>query len=333
MSNLRNKLARQLEKAWYGKTGLTLILRPLSWLFIFLSGVRRFLYRTGIKKQVALSVPVIVVGNLTVGGTGKTPLVIWIANYLKQAGFKPGIISRGYGGKAHYWPQQVRPDADPVMVGDEALVIARRTQCPMAVGPNRVAAGQALQQYADVDVIISDDGLQHYSLARNIEVLVIDGIRRFGNGLCLPAGPLRERVSRKETVDFIVTNGIAAQGEYAMVVRGNDLVNLKTEKAIPLSELKGKQVIAIAGIGNPDRFFNYLRSNGLRLETRAFSDHYNFTPDSLPFDNDETVIMTEKDAVKCRRFARDNWWYLPVDVKLTEKFGLSLINKLGKRHG
>ena len=333
MQAMRTKLTHQLEDAWYGRTGLTLVLRPLSWLFIAVATLRRFGYQIKVLKQTKLAVPVIIVGNLTVGGTGKTPLVIWIANYLKQAGYKPGIISRGYGGLARHWPQQVRPDADPIMVGDEAVVIARRSQCPMAVGPDRVAAGEALLKYADIDVIISDDGLQHYRLDRDVEILVIDGIRRFGNGYCLPAGPLRERPSRKDEVDIIITNGIAAQGEYPMKYEGMRLINMVSEQAAELTEFKDKVVTAIAGIGNPDRFFNYLRKTGLRISTISFPDHFHYQAESLQSVNDQTVIMTEKDAVKCQRFARPGWWYLPVDVELPEEFGLSLVSKLEKQSG
>ena len=332
MSALRTHIAQHLENSWYGHTGLTLILRPLSWLFITIATVRRFAYRYKVIKQIHLPVPVIIVGNITVGGTGKTPLVIWLANYLKKTGYKPGIISRGYGGLARHWPQQVRPDADPVMVGDEAVVISRRTQCPMAVGPDRLAAGLALLKYADVDVIISDDGLQHYRLARDVEILVIDGIRRFGNGFCLPAGPLRERPSRKNEVDMIITNGIAAQGEYPMKYLGARLVNMVDKAELDLSEFKNKSVTAIAGIGNPDRFFNFLRSMGLRINAIAFPDHFHYTSDALQL-NDQIVLMTEKDAVKCQRFAKPDWWYLPIDVELPEEFGLSLANKLVRKSG
>lgn len=328
---LRAKVSGQLENAWYGHTGLTLVLRPLSWLFIVIATIRRFAYRYKLLRQTKLSVPVIIVGNITVGGTGKTPLVIWLASYLKKSGYKPGIISRGYGGLARHWPQQVRPDADPVMVGDEAVVISRRSQCPMAVGPDRLAAGQALLKYADVDVIISDDGLQHYRLARDIEIMVIDGIRRFGNGYCLPAGPLRERPSRRDEVDLIITNGIAAQDEYSMKYHGTRVINMVDEQVAELSEFKSKSVTAIAGIGNPDRFFNFLRTVGVRINAIAFPDHFHFTQDSLPSDDEQTVLMTEKDAVKCQRFAKPGWWYLPIDVELSEEFGLSVVNKLANK--
>jgi len=329
-NELKNRVQLLLEQAWYGKTGLTLVLKPLSWLFIAIVVIRRYLYKFNIIKSTRLSVPVIIIGNLSVGGTGKTPLVIWLAEYLKSAGYKPGVLSRGYSGKALKWPQQVRPDADPVMVGDEAVVIARRTGCPMAVGPDRVAAGEALLKYSDCDVLLSDDGLQHYALQRDIEVLVIDGIRRFGNGYCLPSGPLRECPSRKNEVDCKVTNGVAAQGEYAMTYHGTMVINLLSGETRELKSFSEDKITAVAGIGNPDRFFNYLRSNGLRLDARAFPDHFHYQKDSILVGEEDTVLMTEKDAVKCQRYAKSNWWYVPVDVDLPKEFGLEIINLLGK---
>lgn len=333
MFDLRRQLASKLEQAWYERSGLTQLMRPLSWLFISIVTMRRLLYRSKIIKSTKLPIPIIVVGNLTVGGTGKTPLVIWIANYLKNAGYKPGIISRGYGGKARSWPQQVRPDADPVMVGDEAVVISRRTACPMAVGPERVADGQALLKYANVDVIISDDGLQHYALDRTVEIAVIDGIRRFGNGFCLPAGPMRELRSRLEEVDCRVTNGVAAQGEIAMKYLADKAINLVSNEVRSISDFRNQPVNAIAGIGNPDRFFNFIRTHGIRTNTRAFPDHHLFTAEDISFPDHEVLFMTEKDAVKCQRFARDNWWYIPVDAVLPDDFGVHLIHLLEERYG
>ncbi|MEJ2440729.1 MAG: tetraacyldisaccharide 4'-kinase, partial [Gammaproteobacteria bacterium] len=248
-------------------------------------------------------------------------------------GYKPGIISRGYGGKARSWPQQVRPDADPVMVGDEAVLISRRTGCPMAVGPNRIADCQALLEYADVDVIISDDGLQHYALGRTVEIAVIDGVRRFGNGFCLPAGPLRELRSRLETVDCRVTNGVAAQGEIPMRYQADIAINLLSGEQRQISDFRNQPVHAVAGIGNPDRFFNFIRGHGIRSNTCAFPDHHYYTADELDFAGNDVLLMTEKDAVKCQRFARENWWYVPVDAVLPEEFGLNLIHLLEERHG
>jgi tetraacyldisaccharide 4'-kinase len=331
--SLKQQIAYRLEKAWYGKSTLTPILLPLSWLFLGLVKLRRFLYRCRLLKSSKLSVPVIVVGNLTVGGTGKTPLVIWIANFLKQHGFKPGIISRGYGGRAAKWPQQVRPDADPAVVGDEALVIARQTNCPMAVGPARVDAGNALLKYADIDIIISDDGLQHYALQRDIEIAVIDGIRRFGNQHCLPAGPLREPVSRLEEIDIQVTNGTTMYDEHHMHYHADQAVNLLTSKTTALTSFHDQTIAAIAGIGHPDKFFNSLRGHGLRIETRAFPDHHMYTAEELAFDEEMVVLMTEKDAVKCQRFANNNWWYVPLAAELPEKFGNQLLSQLEKARG
>lgn len=333
MFDLRAQIAHKLQQAWYERNGLTQLLRPLSWFFLAVATARRWLYKSSIIKSIRLPVPIIIVGNITVGGTGKTPLVIWIANYLKNAGYKPGIISRGYGGKARNWPQQVRPDADPVMVGDEALVISRRTGCPMAVGPDRVADGQALLKYAKVDVIISDDGLQHYALDRTVEIAVIDGIRRFGNGFCLPAGPLRELPNRLNDVDCRITNGVAAQGEIAMRYLADMAINLVTNEKRLISDFKDQAVNAIAGIGNPDRFFNFVRANGIRINTRAYADHHLFAPGDITFPDDEVLFMTEKDAVKCLRFARDNWWYIPIEAHLPDDFGVRLINLLEERHG
>lgn len=333
MSKLRQKIADKLESIWYGKSGWVLALRPFAWIYTIIIFIRRWLYRLGIFKTHTLRIPVIVVGNISVGGTGKTPLVIWLANYLKAAGYKPGIISRGYFGQARRWPQQVRPDADPIIVGDEALVISRRTGCPMAVGPDRVASANALLHYAKVDVIISDDGLQHYALDRQIEIAVIDGVRRFGNGYCLPAGPLRESPSRLHEVDFLVTNGTAMQQEFPMRYASMDAINLQTAAHRPLDEFKSESAVAIAAIGNPDRFFNFMRSYGIRMTTRAFADHHFFESTDLAFTDNQTVLMTEKDAVKCERFSKPSWWYVPIEAQMPDEFGMRLLTLLEKHHG
>lgn len=321
-----------LEYSWYNNNPLTLALRPLTWVFCGIIFVRRLAYRMGLRKRYHLSVPVIVVGNLSVGGTGKTPVVVHIAQLLKRSGYAPGIISRGYGGKARSWPQQVRPDADPVMVGDEAILISRRSGCPMAVGPNRGLTGELLQKHSGCDIIISDDGLQHYALERDIEIIVIDGMRRFGNGLCLPAGPLREPVARKEKVDFLITNGSALGDEYAMRYQGEILVNLAdSEKTCALGELAGKSVHVLAGIGNPDRFFEHLRRKDLNVIEHRFSDHHLFSADELLFGDDKPMLMTEKDAVKCQRFATENMWYLPIEIEMNNDFDVQLLNLLEKK--
>jgi len=325
----------RLQQIWYSRSGLSQVLRPLSWLFCALVMLRRTLYRLRLLPSRRLPVPVIVVGNLTVGGTGKTPLVIAIVRLLREHGWRPGIVSRGYGGKARTWPQQVRPDGDPVMVGDEPILIARHTGCPMAVGPDRVAAGEALLQHHDCDIIVCDDGLQHYALRRDLEVLVIDGVRRFGNGFCLPAGPLREPVHRQHSVDFLVTNGPASRvDELPMRYEGDELVNLRDPaQRASLADWQGQAVHAVAGVGNPARFFERLEHAGLEVTRHAFADHHAYRAADLDFGDDRPVVMTEKDAVKCARFAREDFWYLPVEARLPDGFALQLVNRLEARHG
>lgn len=322
------------DRIWYRRSLWTAVLLPLSWFFRSVAMLRRTAYRRRVLKSTRLEVPVIVVGNLTVGGTGKTPLVIWLSEFLQQSGYRPGIISRGYRGEARHWPQQVRPDSDPVSVGDEAVVIARRTGCPMAVGPDRIAAGEALLQHHDCDVIVSDDGLQHYRLQRDVEIVVIDGVRRFGNGECLPAGPLREPVGRLQQADLVVTTGMATHGEYAMAYAGKDLRNLLDESQVqPAAAFSGEQVHAVAGIGNPAQFFDKLRGLGLEVIEHPFADHHPFCKNDILFGDDLPVVMTEKDAVKCRRFAEAHFWYLPIEVKIQKQFGIRLLNLLESKHG
>ncbi len=313
---------KRIDSFWWDRNGVAFALLPISWLFCLLVWLRRSAYRLRILKSTHLSVPVIVVGNITVGGTGKTPLVIWLAQYLKQLGYKPGIVSRGYGGNAKYWPQQVLPGSDPVAVGDEPVLIAQRTNCPVSVGPDRVAAAMALQQYVDCNVIISDDGLQHYALRRDAEIVVIDGERAFGNGFCLPAGPLRERVGRLDDANLVVSNGTTGPGRHIMQIRSVEVVNLldpsKTKK---LEDFKDEGLIhAVAGIGNAERFFKQLENAGIKIARAGFPDHHNFTESDLEMAGDATVLMTEKDAVKCRRFAKPQHWFVRAEAVFHESF-------------
>ena len=326
---------KPIDHYWYGRHPLMALLLPLTWLFRTVVWLRRRAYRAGLLRIHKVSVPVIVVGNITVGGTGKTPLVAWLAGFLKQAGYAPGIVMRGYGGKARSWPQQVRPDSDPVVVGDEAVLLARHTQCPMAVGPDRAAAARALIEHTGCNLIIADDGLQHYALARDIEILVIDGVRRFGNGLCLPAGPLREPLARLKEVDLIVTNGLAGRQEIPMKMIGAAARRLNDSTIErPLAQFSGQTVHAVAGIANPARFFESLRKAGLHITEHAFPDHHAFKPEDVNFEDAAPVLMTEKDAVKCRRFARDYDWYVPVDAQPDPRVGERILTLLkGKTHG
>ncbi len=328
-------LAKKIQQSWYNKSGLTSLLLPFSWLFCALVQLRRVLYRLRVFRTTRLPVPVIVVGNISVGGTGKTPLVIELAKLLQKQGYRPGIISRGYGGKARTWPQQVRWDGDPTMVGDEAILIARRTRCPMAVGPDRVASAQALLKYTDCNIIISDDGMQHYALGRDIEIAVIDGVRRFGNGNCLPAGPLREPITRLEQVDFCVSNGVPAKGEFAMHYEAESLLRRADDPQVTLdiASLKNQTVHAIAGIGNPQRFFDQLKQFELEIIEHPYPDHYPYKREDLDFGEIQPIVITEKDAVKCQRFYLHNVWYQPVRAVLDDAFVEQLLLKLERNHG
>ena len=318
-------LADWTERLWYGRHPVGLALMPFSWLFRGVASLRRRAYTSGLLTIHHASVPVIVVGNITVGGSGKTPLVIWLAGYLKSLGLNPGIVARGYGGRGSTWPQQVRPDSDPTVVGDEAIVIARRTRCPVAVDPNRPAAVAALIEHAKCDIVISDDGLQHYGLARDIEIAVIDGVRRLGNGRLLPAGPLREPPARLKDVDLVVTNGIAGRGEFAMKYVPVDPINVADRRRhIEFAALRATQVHAVAGIGNPERFFTMLKNKGLKLIQHPLPDHHRFRPEDLQFGDELPILMTEKDAVKCEAFATARCWSVPVTAELPELFAQRL---------
>lgn len=275
----------------------------------------------------------IVIGNITVGGSGKTPLVLWLAQLLRQRGYRPGLISRGYGGAAATWPQSVGTDSDPRMVGDEALMLARCSGCPMVVGPDRVAAARQLLAEHDVNVILSDDGMQHYRLARDIEIAVLDGERRLANGLCLPAGPLREPGTRLKSVDFVVANGHAEQGEWAMQLEAGEAILLTSGERRPVSAFSAAPVHAVAGIGNPGRFFQMLRTMGLEPIEHAFADHHPYRKGELDFNDAAPVLMTEKDAVKYFSYAGNRHWYLPVTARLSEEFGERLCAALEKVDG
>ena len=309
------------DKLWYGVHPLSYLLLPLSWLYKFFMMLRRLGYNSGLLPVKRVGVPVIVVGNITTGGAGKTPLVIWLAQYLKQNNFHPGIVSRGYGGAAKLWPQQVRPDSNPGMVGDEPVVIARRTLCPMAVSPDRYQAAEQLLEHEKCDILICDDGLQHHALARDIEILVIDSVRRFGNRRCLPAGPLRESLGRLRTVDMIVCNGNTAYGEYQMEYIPGPLQSLvNSHEQMEIEMIRGKAVHAIAGIGHPARFFSLLRAQRVNVIEHQYPDHHQFRRQEIYFDDDLPVVMTEKDAVKCEEFADARHWYVPIDVKMGNIF-------------
>jgi len=316
---------KSLDYYWYVRSPWMILLTPLSLVYRVVIWLRRSAYRIGLFSSHTLPVPVIVVGNITVGGTGKTPLVAWIATYLKSLGYHPGVVSRGYRGKAGSWPQQVRPDSDPVMVGDEAVLLAGLCTCPMSVAPNRVAAAAALIEHNHCDIIVSDDGLQHYALQRDVEIAVIDGIRRFGNGLSLPAGPLREPLKRLTEVDIVVVNGLGSGDEFPMKMKPGAAIKLiDAAQQCELSAFNDQPVHAVAAIGNPERFFASLRQAGMLVEEHAFPDHYFFRKEDISFDDDKPVLMTGKDAVKCRHLAGSNHWYVPVTIDMTAEFPVRL---------
>jgi tetraacyldisaccharide 4'-kinase len=276
-----------------------------------------------------MSVPVIVVGNLTVGGTGKTPLVLWLAEYLRRRGRRPGIVLRGYRGSSGEHPRMVRADSDPFVMGDEAVLLARRGVCPVAIGASRADAASLLLDEAGCDVVVSDDGLQHYRLQRDLEILVVDGMRGFGNGLCLPAGPLREPVSRGAGIPLRVCSGGSCPGGDVMQLEPGSLVNLR-DSAItkPLSAFRRQRVTAVAGVGNPDRFFALLREHGLYLDERPYPDHHGFDAEDAASWPPGPVVMTEKDAVKCAYWAGQDHWYLPVQAVPSTEFEQRLSENL-----
>lgn len=310
-----------LESLWYGERALAKALAPLAWAYGGFMWLRRTAYRAGILPVREVDVPVIVVGNLTVGGTGKTPLVIWLVEYLKSQGFRPGVVSRGYGGARTRQPQQVRPDSNPDLVGDEPVLIAQRTLCPVATSPRRWIAARELVRHTEIDILVCDDGLQHHVLGRDLEIAVIDGDRRFGNGRCLPAGPLREPASRLESVDMVVANARAGRSEFLMEYEPLALRSLRDESVrTEIEAFRGKDLHAVAGIGNPGRFFSWLRSREVHIVKHQFPDHHRFVPEDLQFGDDVPVVMTEKDAVKCRRFAGEDWWYVPIEARMSPAF-------------
>jgi tetraacyldisaccharide 4'-kinase len=317
----------RIERYWSSLNAVSLLLAPLSLLFRAIASVRRLAYRLGLRRVHRFPVPVIVVGNISVGGTGKTPLVIWLAEYLRQRGWKPGIVSRGYGGRARNWPQQVRADSDTASVGDEAVLLAAAAGCPVCVGPDRPAAVEALLAHAGVDLVLSDDGMQHYALGRDLEIAVIDGVRRLGNGMLLPAGPLREPRSRLRRVDMTVVNGgTPAAGEFAMKMAQPTLVSLHHEVPADLHAFVGRRVHAVAGVGNPQRFFDLLARLGIAVTPHPFPDHHAFSAADLQFDEVLPVLMTEKDAVKCRRLACRDCWVVRVRAQPDAAF----VNRLNE---
>jgi tetraacyldisaccharide 4'-kinase len=307
---------------WRRRGVLAWLLWPASLVF----GAIAFLRRVFTRRRRA-GLPVIVVGNLTVGGSGKTPLVLWIAEHLRSKGWRPAIVSRGYPATIAV-PKAVTVISEPGEVGDEPVLLARRSGCPVWVGADRLAAIRALRDaHPEVDVLVLDDGLQHYRLARDLEIAVVDA-RGFGNGFLLPAGPLREPRRRLRSVDAVVSHGAALEG-YAMALEGAELHRMTDARdRRPAAAFAGQKVHAVAGIGDPNRFFLHLARLGLKPLPHPFPDHHPFRPEELEFGDDAPVMLTEKDAVKLRAAARPNWWVLPVTAKLDAAFGDWLLRRL-----
>ena len=319
-----------LQQHWYRITPLHLILLPVSLAFRLLAGIRRTLYRSGIMSSERLPVPIIVVGNINVGGSGKTPLTLWLAQQLLDNGWHPGIISRGHGGTATT-PQAVHHSSDPAIAGDEAVLMAQRKLCPVWIGHDRPAAArELLRAHPECDVILSDDGLQHYRLQRDVEIAVVDGARRFGNGFLLPAGPLREPPSRLNEVDAVVVNGgTITEGEYRMQLHGECFYNLLNPgTSAQAADFYGQHLHAIAGIGHPERFFAHLGKLGLTVQPHPFLDHQRYTSDDISLADADAILMTEKDAVKCSAFANEKCWVLRVEAQLDHSFTQHILERI-----
>jgi tetraacyldisaccharide 4'-kinase len=305
-----------LNDIWYERAAPPWWLLPLSLIYGAVVVSRRHFY--AMRKPARVSLPVVVVGNLSVGGTGKTPLVCWLVARLADLGFKPGIVTRGYGGSSGNVRLVVSSD-DPGVVGDESILLARRTGMPVAIGRDRPAASQLLVN-AGRDVIVSDDGLQHYALVRDCEIVVIDGDRLFGNGRLLPAGPLRETRTRLAAADAVVVNGGRAllDGALSMRLEAKRALSLIGGAVKRLDEFAGHSVHAVAGIGNPQRFFNMLRARGIEVTGHPLPDHARLQASDISFADGLPVLMTEKDAVKCELIAGPQHWYVPVTASFTE---------------
>jgi tetraacyldisaccharide 4'-kinase len=320
---------RLLERIWWRDPPAGRLLAPLGWLGGRFASLRNYGYRTGLLRRYRLPVPVIVIGNIVVGGTGKTPLTIWLVELLRNRGWTPGVVSRGYGGSSRHWPRAVTAASDPAEVGDEPVVIAARTAVPVYVAPDRVAAARALLESHPCDVILCDDGLQHLRLARQIEIAVVDGGRRHGNGRCLPAGPLREPPSRLESVDIVICHdGRPRAGERTMRSWIDTAVHVESGQERALESFLGQRVVVLAAVGNPDRLRRQIGALLPAAPIVARSDHYRWRRADLDAIDADAVLMTEKDAVKCRRFGDDRIWYIPLRVEIDPAVGERVLELL-----
>jgi len=328
-----------IHRVWYDGAASGWILLPLSALYWLILYCRRLLYACGMLRTVTAAVPVIVVGNITAGGTGKTPTVLWLVEELRGKGFSPGIVSRGYGGGKADSSMRVEAGTDPAVAGDEPVLLARRGKCPVVVDPDRARAAAMLVEDG-ADVIIADDGLQHYRLARDYEICVIDGLRGLGNRRLLPAGPLREGARRLDSVDQVLVNGtqaaseeltVAEQNAISFTLEGTEACRLNGSLTRPIARFAGTTVHAVAAIGNPRRFFDLLRAQNIQVIEHEYPDHAVLTRKDLAFGDDFEIFMTEKDAVKLGRDAKDNLWYIPVELNMDPVETAPLIEQIESR--
>lgn len=316
-------LSERLVAAWYAGHPALALLRPLEWLYRRVAQRRRARFLAGEGEVYRAPVPLVVVGNITVGGTGKTPLILWLIEHCRRRGLRVGVVSRGYGATPPQLPWRVSAEQAASTAGDEPLLIVQRSGVPLMIDPDRGRAVRALLAAESLDLILSDDGLQHYRLARDLELVLIDAARGLGNRRCLPAGPLREPVERLRSVDALLHNGAASDpvGGYAFGLQPRTLVNLRSGERRPLSHFPpGQALHAVAGIGNPQRFFATLEALHWRPVPHVFADHAQYSAELLAFSPALPLVMTEKDAVKCRAFAADDWWYLAVDGEPSAAF-------------
>lgn len=322
---------RVLVDAWYKGAWWLWLLRPFEWLFRVVVASRRSAYRWGFIPVYRSGIPVVVVGNITVGGTGKTPVVIALVERLQALGITAGVVTRGYGGSDNAVPHTVSGASTASQCGDEALLIYQRTGCPCVVAASRSAAVRALLEHDDVEVIISDDGLQHYALARDLEIGMYDADSVFGNGFCLPAGPLREPLARLATVDFVLGRG-SDDPSSGVRYQQDGLVNLTTGEQRPVSPASvGVSVFAVAGIARPTMFLESLTSLGFEVEPRLYSDHYAYSATDFSQLADKPIIMTEKDAVKCRALVGSDAWYLQISATLPDTVVEAVVALVGNK--
>ncbi len=329
---MRARLTALFDRIWYERSPLAILLFPVSWVYALALRVHR---RRRSAARRSFEVPVIVVGNLTVGGTGKTPVVIWLARVLMKRGLRPGIVTRGYRGAAGNEPLWVDAGTDAALAGDEALLIARELRCPVVTCADRVVAVDALECSGDVDVVISDDGLQHFALRADCEVVIVDGARGLGNAKLLPAGPLREHPRRLDSVDVVLINGTgwSRPGAKRFELECTEVTQLSDGEARPLARWSGSNVHALAAIGNPGRFFAMLRAAGCSVVSHAWPDHEVIPASALQFDDQWPVLVTQKDAVKLQPPVRAGVWSVNVDVQFSSADAEFVIDRILEKIG